>query len=88
MKEEEELEMLERQNAFLLEHGTDVTLSKGDFIATLYFQRGKYQTKTTKEESSYLTGIEEPGVLSINKFLVPQLDTRNYSRTIPDMKIE
>lgn len=88
MKEEEELEMLERQNAFLLEHGTDVTLSKCDFIATLYFQKGKYQTKTTKEESYYLIGKEEPGVLFINKFLIPQLDTKNYSMTIPDMKIE
>ena len=87
MTQEEEIEILEKQNEFLLEHGTDVTLKKGEFCATLYFQRGKYQTKTTKEESEYLIGKDEPGILFINRYLVPQLNTKNYSMTIPDMKI-
>lgn len=87
MTQEEEIEMLERQNEFLLEHGTDLTLKKGEFCATLYFQGGKYQTKTTKEETKLLIGIEEPGILFVNRNLIPELKTKTRSETIPDMKI-
>lgn len=87
MKEEEEIEQLEREHEFLLEHGTDLKVKYNGFSITLYFSGGKYQERLEPEETEILTGHKQKATIYINKNQLAVVKTRDFETILEGAEI-
>ena len=87
MTQEEQIEQMEKEHDFLLQHGTDLKVKINGLEFTLYFQKGKYQIKIYPEENEVLTGFREKAVLYINKNCLPAVKGKDYDKILEGAEI-
>lgn len=87
MTQEEQIEQMEKEHEFLLQHGTDLKVKFNGLEFTLYFSGGKYQEKITPEENEALTGFREKAILYINKNLLPAVKGKSCDRILDGAEI-